>query len=817
MLSIRLFLWLAWCVSMARTAEMGIGLGGDTIAQTQFALFTDVFDEADDDENQKNVGPIVMSPESGPDRDHRVEFGSAVALDRTGQFMLVGAPNFSYVSQDEVNFTKLAVENVANTTTAQGIYCHQCGAVFLYRLTQPQQTNSSSTNKKKKKNKNKDAMSWTRVLSMTGHVQENLGNFIHLHPDGKSWAVRRGDGTVETFAVTGRGGGRRFGSAIANCPGHHVQLTGDFLVASCELRNNRIGTVDIFEYASTTINSQLDWIWRATVPLKGNEPPGTRLGWKIALDDKPTRGKLLRLAISAPLWQASTGLVRVYELDSDFQLQQLGPDLTGNNEGDKFGFGLTMTRRHTSKPMLAITMPGFGTEGVPGRGGVDIYEYSRFQNLWILRGHFVGSTADTEDRLGRAVSMSRDGRLVAVCTNRTHTFAGSVMLYQRVNDTTYVEAQELVGHSERVFFGTDVALNEYGSILVSGAIKEKNDEGIPVGSVRTFLDQSPFCSLPKDGDNFRPLDYLLQRPICIDRSSLIMTEEACQAQLEVVGNENTLVSCVWKDILEDANVSAVPSPAPTPAAPTGPLTETMAPSNPPADVIQVDIRLEACLCNSNRECITTPLTFDNPLIVCVVTTNKDIDGTSIELLSVSSLRLDQSSDSDSNNSIIVMDETGVHIPGARSSCEGNACQIHCPTLDLTSLFERGRDTVMASGTVSITAPEQRRNLRLERANIRILNNDNPETAVFTANITLATRFSLTDNDNDDADYNDLASTSRILWIMLACFVGLMICCCLGLLKMKSRSSAPKIKRVAKQKNKPLKSLREQEQAADALE
>jgi hypothetical protein len=335
-----------------------------------------------------------------------------------------------------------------------------------------------------------------------------------------------------------------------------------------------------------------------------------------------------------------------------------------------------------------------------------------------------------------------------------------------------------------------------------------------VGSVRTFLDQSPFCSLPKDGDNFRPLDYLLQRPVCIDRSSLIVNEEACQTQLEVVGNENTLVTCVWKDFLADSNVNATPSPAPTPAS-TG---KTMAPSNPPANVVHVDIRLEACLCKSSSECITTPLTIDNPLILCVTTSNKDIDGMNIELLSVSHLRLDQGSDSDTN-SVIVMDEAGVHVPGARYSCEGSVCQIHCPMLDLTLLFESGQDNLVASGTVLVASPEQRRTLRRERANdTRILSNDGgiPDAASFATNITLATRWSLTENDDND---DELASTSRNLWIVLACFVGLMICCCFGLLKMKSRSSIPysKNKSAAKQKNKPLKPLREQEQAIDGLE
>jgi hypothetical protein len=264
--------------------------------------------------------------------------------------------------------------------------------------------------------------------------------------------------------------------------------------------------------------------------------------------------------------------------------------------------------------------------------------------------------------------------------------------------------------------------------------------------------------------------------------------------LELSGNENTPVTCVWKDNVEDTNVDAAPSPVPT-VSPTGT-------ASPPADV-HVDILLEACLCNSKRECTTMPLTFDNPLILCV-TTDKDNNGMNVELLSVSSLQLDQANDDSDSNSVIVMDETGVHVPGARSSCEGNVCQIHCP-MDSTLFFESGQDSLLASGTILITHHHsERHHLVHQRANIRILNNDGdvPDKALFTTNITLAIRLSQTDNNDDD---DELTSTSSNLWIVLACFVGLMICCCLGLLKLKSSSSAPKNKSVVKS----LKPLQEQ--------
>jgi hypothetical protein len=68
-------------------------------------------------------------------------------------------------------------------------------------------------------------------------------------------------------------------------------------------------------------------------------------------------------------------------------------------------------------------------------------------------------------------------------------------------------------------WGESLAMSEFGSLIASGAIRSKTDAGHSVGSVRVYLDETPFCSKPA-GDKATLEDLFLGRNICRDALNL---------------------------------------------------------------------------------------------------------------------------------------------------------------------------------------------------------------------------------------------------------------------------------------------------------
>jgi len=151
------------------------------------------------------------------------------------------------------------------------------------------------------------------------------------------------------------------------------------------------------------------------------------------------------------------GEVRVFEFSdaSDLWLQ-LGSSIQGLEENDRIGFSVSISG---DGKRVALGAP----LGNGGTGSTSIYEYNDFD--WTQT--FDIKTSDVGDRSGFSVSLSNDGNTLAVGSYKSNS-TGSVSVYE-LEPPLLVHKQTLVGTMEKARFGYSVSLSGDGQRLVVGS------------------------------------------------------------------------------------------------------------------------------------------------------------------------------------------------------------------------------------------------------------------------------------------------------------------------------------------------------------
>jgi hypothetical protein len=594
---------------------------------------------------------------------------------------------------------------------------------------------------------------------------------LWLSPNGERVAVRRGDGTVEVYStdIDADTASAIIGSVVTDCLGGAVELTDQYLVTSCDRFDANRGKVQVYQLVSQD-NSDNSGTWELVVEIEG-DTAGDRFGWRTTLDETPATTSndgsddyLFRLAVSAPNHDDKTGLVRTYMVNPNGNVQQFGLDLTGQEAGEQFGFAIAMSRGPSpNPPFLAVGVPQAAAGG-EARGAIRIYNYIKSDGAadeWYLSAEFAGP--EDRDRLGRDVAIAADGNRAAASTFRSAQFAGLVVVYERVDSTTFEEvSSDLFGQEALDRFGNNVALSETGSILASGSIKRQNDAKESVGSVRVFVDKSPFCSAPLETSQVADLETFLERQTCRSASSsLVITEEACSALSNFIGGQN--VPCEWR---ESASVVApTPSPTRTTAAPSAQAVEPEVP---------LPWSLEGCPCDAIGNCIEEPFAGGIDLAICIRGSRDDVS-----LVTVENFRLEQGS-----NRVVIIDETGL-LPASSTSvsCTDGLCVIRTP-VDAT-FFSTGRpDSLVAAGTIAVDF-SRARSLRGEARQLQYVTGD------FTVNVALSRDGDDENNGNESKKKEDgKLGLSSPLWITMVFLVALVIgcCCCITAKRQGEKSS-----------------------------
>jgi hypothetical protein len=197
-------------------------------------------------------------------------------------------------------------------------------------------------------------------------------------------------------------------------------------------------------------------------PLRGFQ--GDNFGWYVSLSDDG-----MTLAIGAkegdPSNKTDAGYVRVFTYSGNFsqsnnsEWKQLGYDLEGEAKDDEFGKGVSLS---ADGRRIAV---GAGTKA-DGRGGVRVFD---FDGDW----HFVGQALDgtnPDEWLGGAISLSADGSVLAASAAGTEKETGSVFVWELKNSNWTMKGDPIVGENVGDFFGGSfLSLSGDGNCLAVGA------------------------------------------------------------------------------------------------------------------------------------------------------------------------------------------------------------------------------------------------------------------------------------------------------------------------------------------------------------
>jgi hypothetical protein len=193
-----------------------------------------------------------------------------------------------------------------------------------------------------------------------------------------------------------------------------------------------------------------------------------------------------RLAIGAPDNSGNgnfAGQVRVYDW-SGTEWVQLGGDIDGDNILDRFGYSVSLS---ADGKLLAIGSAQDDFDSPPSY--VRVYKYSPQVDTWLQRGSDLIGVGN-DDNYGISVSLSADGKRLAIGApdnDDNGTDSGEVTAYQWSGADWVQMGGDLNGKGEDDRFGYSVSLSADGRRLAIGAPEiERFVNSYEAGYVRVY-------------------------------------------------------------------------------------------------------------------------------------------------------------------------------------------------------------------------------------------------------------------------------------------------------------------------------------------
>lgn len=183
---------------------------------------------------------------------------------------------------------------------------------------------------------------------------------------------------------------------------------------------------------------------------------------------------------------------------------QIGQDIEGNEVGEISGTSISMS---ANGKRVAIGAPWNSSNGLRS-GQVKIFE--EVNGSWLQIGQNINGDT-VEDELGTSVSISADGKRVAVgaplnSQPGTFSFDGYVKILEEINGTWVQIGQNIVGEDVDNFSGWSVSISDNGQRVAIGA--PRNDgTGTDAGHVRVFQESNgTWTQIGLDIDGENPYD-----------------------------------------------------------------------------------------------------------------------------------------------------------------------------------------------------------------------------------------------------------------------------------------------------------------------
>jgi Flp pilus assembly pilin Flp len=267
------------------------------------------------------------------------------------------------------------------------------------------------------------------------------------------------------------------GEVAIDKSGYSVSLSDDgSIIAVGAINNDGNGTVA----GHVRVYENISGTWTQIGNDIDGEAAGDLSGWTVSLSADGTI-----VAIGAPFNDSNgndAGHVRVYQNMAGNWIQ-IGNDIDGEASGDQSG-AVSLSAAGNIVAIGAIFNDGNGTNA----GHVRIYE--NLSGSWIQ----IGSDIDGEaayDGLGRSVSLSADGTIVAIgapfnAGNGTH--AGHVRIYKNLSGNWTQIGQDIEGEALDGS-GFSVSLSADGTVIGIGA-PYNSANGTDAGRVRIYANLS---------------------------------------------------------------------------------------------------------------------------------------------------------------------------------------------------------------------------------------------------------------------------------------------------------------------------------------
>ena len=180
-----------------------------------------------------------------------------------------------------------------------------------------------------------------------------------------------------------------------------------------------------------------------------------------------------------------SGHVRIYNLASD-EWKQIGQDIDGENAGDRFGSSVSMS---SDGRMIAVGATYNDSNGLDS-GKIKVYELNDSESWLQIGQDLVGKSPG--DQAGWSVSLSSDGKTLAFGANGhghdEKDYSGQVQLYHLVgtsDSVSWIQIGDIIGAKAGDNAGVSVSLSSDGKVVALGSFWN-SDNGTKSGHVRVF-------------------------------------------------------------------------------------------------------------------------------------------------------------------------------------------------------------------------------------------------------------------------------------------------------------------------------------------
>jgi hypothetical protein len=216
------------------------------------------------------------------------------------------------------------------------------------------------------------------------------------------------------------------------------------------------GVVQIFQWQPST-GGNVSW-----VPM-GASLYGTSVdeffGWTLSLSSGP------RLAVGAPVYNDTSGVVRLYDWNAGSQEWMPGADLRGDVPLGRFGESVALSGKDGT--VLAVGARGSAFD----EGSVKVYRERNGQ--WVRDEEPMLQGQVTGEGFGAAVALSWDGGTLAVGAPQSNHFGqdtGAVSVYRYLADrASWKQHGSAMGSALVSEFGASVSLSDDGLRVAGGA------------------------------------------------------------------------------------------------------------------------------------------------------------------------------------------------------------------------------------------------------------------------------------------------------------------------------------------------------------